>query len=207
MALDLSRFHATPREIHAALTEALAEDVYLRFQQMIGAAAVREAAEGLREQAGQDRARAAEAGELGRAAEEGAQAVTGAADAVDPDCDGGPWPSVLVRHFGRADEAPEAPVGAGGALRAHGRCQERAPRGSRVGVCDRPLDSLGRCARAGEHVQAPEDAPKEAGEYLFCGADLGRGEPPFTCNRRVAHKGRCSPRMDTGERRGAGVSA
>ncbi|MEV6569988.1 hypothetical protein [Streptomyces sp. NPDC051577] len=36
------------------------------------------------------------------------------------------------------------------------------------------------------------------GEYRFCGADLGRSEYPFTCSRRVAHKGRCSGEPDPG---------
>ncbi|MFD0358411.1 hypothetical protein ACFVHW_32465 [Streptomyces sp. NPDC127110] len=33
-------------------------------------------------------------------------------------------------------------------------------------------------------------------EYRFCGADLGRTEFPFTCCRRVAHKGRCSDQLN-----------
>lgn len=35
-----------------------------------------------------------------------------------------------------------------------------------------------------------------SGEYRFCGASLGRDEFPFTCHRRVAHKGRCSGELD-----------
>lgn len=35
------------------------------------------------------------------------------------------------------------------------------------------------------------------GEYRFCGADLGRSEFPFTCSRRVAHVGQCSPEPDS----------
>lgn len=35
-------------------------------------------------------------------------------------------------------------------------------------------------------------------EYFHCGADLGRKHPPFTCNRRVAHNGRCSLAHDRG---------
>lgn len=34
-------------------------------------------------------------------------------------------------------------------------------------------------------------------EYRYCGADLGRTEFPFTCYRRVAHKGPCSDRPDS----------
>ncbi|WP_405925472.1 hypothetical protein [Streptomyces sp. NBC_00035] len=33
-------------------------------------------------------------------------------------------------------------------------------------------------------------------EYLYCGADLDRNEPPHTCNRQIAHKGPCSPERD-----------
>ncbi|THA72524.1 hypothetical protein E6R60_26720 [Streptomyces sp. A0642] len=33
-------------------------------------------------------------------------------------------------------------------------------------------------------------------EYRFCGATLDRTEPPFTCNRRVAHNDPCSPDLD-----------
>ncbi|WP_405924906.1 hypothetical protein [Streptomyces sp. NBC_00035] len=48
--------------------------------------------------------------------------------------------------------------------------------------------------------KAPTAAPSN-GEYLFCGADLGRTEPPFTCHRRIAHNGPCSPQRDKdGER-------
>ena len=96
------------------------------------------------------------------------------------------WPSVLVRHFGHPTVMPKQPLIARGALRAHGRCEERARRGDRFGVCDRPLDSMGRCTYAGEHDE----------EYRLCGADLGRDEAPYTCNRRVAHGGGCSPDFD-----------
>jgi hypothetical protein len=40
-----SRFHATPAEVDTYLRTILAEDVYLRFQQAIGAAALAEAVE------------------------------------------------------------------------------------------------------------------------------------------------------------------
>jgi hypothetical protein len=33
-------------------------------------------------------------------------------------------------------------------------------------------------------------------EYRSCGADLGRDEPPFTCNRRIGHDGPCGPDRD-----------
>lgn len=39
-------------------------------------------------------------------------------------------------------------------------------------------------------------APAASGEYLYCGADLGRTEYPYTCERRIAHDGPCSPRRD-----------
>jgi hypothetical protein len=41
-------------------------------------------------------------------------------------------------------------------------------------------------------------ASLRSGEYLYCGADLGGTEPPYTCNRRVAHGGPCSPDLDKG---------
>lgn len=34
------------------------------------------------------------------------------------------------------------------------------------------------------------------GEYLYCGADLGRYEYPFTCNRRIGHGDQCSGDRD-----------
>lgn len=40
-------------------------------------------------------------------------------------------------------------------------------------------------------------APPED-EYLYCGADLGRDEPPHTCERRVAHDGPCPAEHDKG---------
>lgn len=43
--------------------------------------------------------------------------------------------------------------------------------------------------------QAASASPSD-GEYLFCGAALGTIEPPFTCERRVAHDGPCSPDRD-----------
>lgn len=70
---------------------------------------------------------------------------------------------MLVRHFGHPTVMPKQPLIARGALRAHGRCEERARRGDRFGVCDRPLDSMGRCTHADEHDE----------EYRLCGADLG----------------------------------
>jgi len=41
--------------------------------------------------------------------------------------------------------------------------------------------------------QAEEPA---AEEYRYCGGDLGRTEPPYTCNRRIRHKGGCGPEHD-----------
>ncbi|MFD8339988.1 hypothetical protein ACFV42_46485 [Streptomyces solisilvae] len=144
MTFPLSRFTATPAEIHAFLTEHLAEDTYLAYQQRIGAAAVREAADEVRDLA-------AQVPPFGEHDE--ARAMNGAAEAVDPDHDGGPWPSVLVRHFGPrlAAREEDTPV-KGGALRAHGRCDAYARRGTGYGVCDQPMDSLGRCSRPGGHV-------------------------------------------------------
>lgn len=65
-------------------------------------------------------------------------------------------------------------------------------------------DLLGAAARpCGRELSTGEPCPDHprpgttSVEYLFCGADLGRDEPPYTCNRRVAHDGACGPDMDT----------
>ncbi|MEI5522487.1 hypothetical protein WB388_17950 [Streptomyces brasiliscabiei] len=39
--------------------------------------------------------------------------------------------------------------------------------------------------------------PAAPSEYLYCGADLGRNEYPFTCERRIGHDGKCGPNRDT----------
>lgn len=46
-----------------------------------------------------------------------------------------------------------------------------------------------------EAEQATSAVPS-SGEYLYCGAGLGRTEYPYKCQRRVAHHGPCSPRRD-----------
>lgn len=48
---------------------------------------------------------------------------------------------------------------------------------------------------AGE-LGAEIDTAAEHGVYLSCGADLGRAEAPFTCQRRAAHNSGCSPDRD-----------
>ncbi|WP_413102276.1 hypothetical protein [Streptomyces sp. Inha503] len=37
---------------------------------------------------------------------------------------------------------------------------------------------------------------RHAGEYRYCGADLGRDKYPYTCNRRIGHDGPCGPDRD-----------
>lgn len=82
-----SRFDATPAEVDQHLRRILADDVYLRYQQAIGGAAVTEAADDLRND------------DHGLAAAE-----------IDPAEDGGPYPSQLLcsRHNG-FDFCPGAP--------------------------------------------------------------------------------------------------
>lgn len=61
--------------------------------------------------------------------------------------------------------------------------------GPAAGPCGRELSTGAPCP---DHPR-PSLA---ADEYRFCGADLGRDEPPYTCNRRIAHEGACGPDMD-----------
>jgi len=143
---ELSRFRATPQEIHECLMKLLAEDVYLAFQQWIGAAAVREACDGIRDVAADADVRAKDSGPLG--GDEGGAVLRGAALIVDPDYQGGPWPSVLVRRFGVRE-----PGGDLFASRGHGRCGVPAQRGTGLGVCDQPLDTSGRVQRPGAHLE------------------------------------------------------
>lgn len=153
MSEKLSLFGAPPVEIHTSLCGQLAEDVHLAYQQKIGAAAVREAANDLREQAERQEARAQQSGDIELRANAALQvaALRSAADWIDPDHGGGPWPSVLVRRFGHGLEG-EAPVPEDrGWLAAYGRCGATTLRGQNLGVCDRPLDTLGRCALEGRH--------------------------------------------------------
>lgn len=56
-----------------------------------------------------------------------------------------------------------------------------------VDLTEPDVDGAGRTY---ESYQPPQD------EYRYCGADLGRTEFPFTCNRRIAHKGTCGPDWD-----------
>ncbi|NUS78439.1 MAG: hypothetical protein HOV70_19880 [Streptomyces sp.] len=59
-----------------------------------------------------------------------------------------------------------------------------------VGAKDHPADE-GPIAYA-----LTDKAEATASEYRYCGADLGRAEYPFTCERRIAHKGPCAPTRD-----------
>lgn len=43
---------------------------------------------------------------------------------------------------------------------------------------------------------AARESAEGRGEYLSCGADLGRDEYPFTCHRRIGHNGKCSGDRD-----------
>lgn len=62
-------------------------------------------------------------------------------------------------------------------------------------------------ARLAEYERPADEDPirytlteqTEATEYRYCGADLGRTEYPYTCNRRIAHKGPCDPTRDDAE--------
>ena len=100
-----SRFDATPAEIDQHLRRILAEDVYLSYQQAIGGAAVREAAEDLRTET------TCPGGPF-NADEYGThQNVPEGADYIDPAKDGGPYPSQLLcsQHdgFGPCPGAPD----------------------------------------------------------------------------------------------------
>lgn len=88
----LSRFSATPSEIHCFLANRLPEDVHLRYQQAIGNRAVEEAAKDLRMEAN-------------AASSEGVQphlteGWLKAADHIDPLRGGGHYPSQLIRFGG-----------------------------------------------------------------------------------------------------------
>ncbi|MFJ4808553.1 hypothetical protein [Streptomyces longwoodensis] len=89
----LSRFSATPSEIHRFLANRLPEDVHLNYQQAIGQEAVREAAEGLRAYRHHP-----DADLMKQAWRTG---VDDALDQVDPDR-AGPFPSTLIR-FGEEE--------------------------------------------------------------------------------------------------------
>lgn len=57
-------------------------------------------------------------------------------------------------------------------------------------VCDVEGHALPHTAGCPKAPAAPDD------EYRYCGASLGRDEYPFTCERRIAHDGLCSPEAD-----------
>ncbi|MFJ8348953.1 hypothetical protein ACIQ9J_21855 [Streptomyces sp. NPDC094153] len=99
------RFNAAPAEVDRHLRRILAEDIYLRYQQAIGGAAVHEAAEDARKWAD-------DADVPGSPLP--SQAVKGwhgAADHIDPAKDGGPYPSQLQcsEHDGGFGPCPGAP--------------------------------------------------------------------------------------------------
>ncbi|MFD6531545.1 hypothetical protein [Streptomyces sp. NPDC060184] len=60
-----------------------------------------------------------------------------------------------------------------------------------------PVDQVCTALRTVAANPTQGSAPSAQPEYRFCGADLGRDESPFTCNRRIAHQGSCSGEMDT----------
>lgn len=91
----LSRFSATPSEIHRFLANRLPEDVHLNYQQAIGGRAVEEAAKDLRMTAAKLEAE----GEKTTPRE-----FRYAADEIDPLKGGGPFPSELIR-FGETGGA------------------------------------------------------------------------------------------------------
>lgn len=93
----LSRFSATPSEIHQFLANRLPEDVHLNYQQAIGNRAVEEAAKDLRMTAAKLDAT------LGTRTET-ASTMRNAANEIDPLKGGGPFPSELIR-FGEAGGA------------------------------------------------------------------------------------------------------
>ncbi|CAL9663592.1 hypothetical protein SUDANB1_07100 [Streptomyces sp. enrichment culture] len=84
----LSRFSATPSEIHHFLANRLPEDVHLNYQQAIGQEAVREATDDLRAYRNHP-----DSGLMKQAWRTG---VDDAIDQVDPDR-AGPFPSELIR--------------------------------------------------------------------------------------------------------------
>lgn len=89
----LSRFSATPSEIHQFLANRLPEDVHLNYQRAIGNRAVEEAAKDLRMAAAKLDAT------LGTRTET-ASTTRNAADQIDPLKGGGHYPSELIRFGG-----------------------------------------------------------------------------------------------------------
>ncbi|WP_129293169.1 hypothetical protein [Streptomyces lydicus] len=96
----LSRFSATPAEVHRFLASRTAEDVHLRYQQAVGSHAVEQAAKHLRMAAACQQA----AGEITSPRE-----YRAAADDIDPmkRGSGGPFPAELIR-FGTTGGASDA---------------------------------------------------------------------------------------------------
>lgn len=98
-----SRFSATPFQVDAFMRTVLAEDTYLRYQQAIGSEAVREAmgdAQSYRNC--DDNAQMKQAWRSG---------IDDALGYIDPDGDGGPYPSQLLcsQHSGGFGPCPGAP--------------------------------------------------------------------------------------------------
>lgn len=56
--------------------------------------------------------------------------------------------------------------------------------------------SAARTAEQAPFILRPAPEPEEPREYFYCGATVDRDGGTFTCNRRVAHKGECSPALD-----------
>lgn len=96
MTAEPSRFSATPAEVDRYLRQILAEDTYLRYQQVIGDCAVEEATKDLR---------------MEHASGDANSCWLQAADHIDPMKDGGHYPSQLLcsRHngFGPCPGAPQ----------------------------------------------------------------------------------------------------
>lgn len=86
----LSRFSATPAEIHGFLASRLPEAVHLNYQQAIGGRAVEEAAKDIR-------MAAAELDATLGARTETASTMRSTADRIDPLKSGGKFPSTLAR--------------------------------------------------------------------------------------------------------------
>lgn len=103
-----SRFAATPLDVDVFLRQHFAEDVYLRYQQVIGNLSVAEAARDAR----MDAALRQVEGE-----ESMAEVIREIADFIDPRKSGGPYPSQLIcsQHngFGPCPGAPKCTPGGG----------------------------------------------------------------------------------------------
>jgi hypothetical protein len=92
-----SRFSGTPQQWHQYLLTVCAEDTLLRFYQWVGNAGVREAVSDIRrEQELFDTKARLTHGGVSKAQKFLAQVVSGAADFIDPDKQGGPYPSSVA---------------------------------------------------------------------------------------------------------------